>query len=160
MSVRSVSEQKSSPRNDAIRLLARREYSRAELVQRLALRAHAPEAVTACLDELAESGLQSDQRFTESFLRSRVMRGQGPLKIRGELERRGIERALIAETLSDAEREGEVDWFSLAADTLARRFTTTGDSPRERARRERFLASRGFSFDQVRYALEQLVDAN
>ena len=88
------------------------------------------------------------------------MRGQGPLKIRGELERRGIERDLIATTLSTAEQVGEVDWYALAATTLARRFNDTGNSPRERARRERFLASRGFSFDQVRHALEQLNDAN
>lgn len=160
MSARCPNEQGATPRADAIRLLARREYSRAELVQRLALRAHAPEAITASLDELAETGLQSDQRFTESFLRSRVMRGQGPLKIRGELERRGIERDLIAATLSTAEQAGEVDWYALAATTLARRFSSTGSSPRERARRERFLASRGFSFDQVRYALEQLDDSN
>ncbi|HIX62600.1 MAG TPA: recombination regulator RecX [Candidatus Halomonas stercoripullorum] len=160
MSVRCPNEQGATPRDDAIRLLARREYSRAELMQRLTLRAHAPDVVTACLDELAESGLQSDQRFTESFLRSRVMRGQGPLKIRGELERRGIERDLIAATLSAAEQSGEVDWYALAATTLARRFNDTGSSPRERARRERFLASRGFSFDQVRHALEQLNDAN
>ena len=160
MSVDCSDEQGATPRNDAIRLLARREYSRAELVQRLALRAHAPDVITACLDELAESGLQSDQRFTESFLRSRIMRGQGPLKIRGELERRGIERDLITATLSNAEHAGEVDWYALAATTLARRFNDPGDSPRERARRERFLASRGFSFDQVRHALEQLNDAN
>ena len=119
MSARCPNEQGATPRDDAIRLLARREYSRAELAQRLALRAHAPDVVTACLDELAESGLQSDQRFTESFLRSRVMRGQGPLKIRGELERRGIERDLIATTLSTAEQVGEVDWYALAATTLA-----------------------------------------
>ncbi|MBW6390535.1 regulatory protein RecX [Billgrantia antri] len=146
----------SSPRDDAIRLLARREYSRAELAQRLASRAHPPEAIDACLDALAEDGLQSDARFAESFLRSRMMRGQGPLKVRGELERRGVERTLVATTLAAAEQDGEVDWFELAAEALSRRFTHPGDSPRERARRERFLASRGFDFDQIRHALERL----
>ncbi|MGR4069866.1 regulatory protein RecX [Billgrantia sp. C5P2] len=146
----------SSPRDDAIRLLARREYSRAELAQRLAARAHSPEAIDASLDELAGEGLQSDARFAESFLRSRVMRGQGPLKVRAELERRGLERSLIAKTLAEAEQAGEVDWFELATEVLARRFTHSGDSPRERARRERFLASRGFGFEQIRHALERL----
>ncbi|NIC05085.1 regulatory protein RecX [Billgrantia bachuensis] len=146
----------SSPRDDAIRLLARREYSRAELAQRLAARAHSPEAIGACLDELEAEGLQSDARFAESFLRSRVMRGQGPLKVRVELERRGIERPLVATALAEAEQAGEVDWFELAAEALSRRFTHPGDSPRERARRERFLASRGFDFEQIRHALERL----
>src|SRR5690554_4460532 len=154
MSTRSANEQGASPRDDAIRLLARREYSCAELVQRLALRAHAPDVITACLDELAESGLQSDHRFTECFLRSRIVHVQCPLKIRVELERRGIELDLIAATLSNAEHAGEVDRYTLAATTLARRFNDTGASPRERARRERFLATRGFSIDQVLHALE------
>ncbi|WP_370657022.1 RecX family transcriptional regulator, partial [Klebsiella pneumoniae] len=42
---------------------------------------------------------------------------------------------------------------------LARRFTGPGDTPRERARRERFLASRGFDFDQVRHALAHAWDS-
>ncbi|WP_111412934.1 regulatory protein RecX [Billgrantia lactosivorans] len=145
-----------SPRDDAIRLLARREYARAELGQRLAARAHSPEAIEACLDALAAEGLQSDTRFVESFLRSRVARGQGPLKVRAELERRGIARGLIAAALAGAEREGEVDWFELAREVLERRFSGPGDTPRERARRERFLASRGFDFEQIRHALERL----
>ncbi|MGQ4878463.1 regulatory protein RecX [Billgrantia sp. LNSP4103-1] len=149
-------ERASSPRDDAIRLLARREYSRAELVQRLGARGHSAETIAACLDELGAEGLQSDARFAESFLRSRVLRGQGPLKVRAELERRGVERALIAAVLAEAEREGGIDWFELAADALARRFSHSHDSPRERARRERFLASRGFDFEQVRHALECL----
>ncbi|WP_104204994.1 regulatory protein RecX [Billgrantia saliphila] len=145
-----------SPRDDAVRLLARREYSRAELVARLSARSHSSEAIDTCLDELIEQGLQSDARFAESFLRSRVARGQGPLKVRVELERRGIERTQAAAALAAAEQAGEVDWFELAAEALSRRFTHPGDSPRERARRERFLAGRGFDFEQIRYALERL----
>ncbi|MCE8033052.1 regulatory protein RecX [Billgrantia tianxiuensis] len=156
MPVRPEAEHASSPRDDAIRLLARREYSRAELAQRLSVRTHSPEAIDDCLDALAEAGLQSDARFAESFLRSRVTRGQGPLKIRAELERRGVERALIAAVLAEAEQESEVDWFELAREVLERRFSSPGDSPRERARRERFLASRGFDFEQIRHALERL----
>lgn len=156
MPSQSGSERASSPRDDAIRLLARREYARAELAQRLAARAHSAEAIAACLDTLVDEGLQSDTRFVESFVRSRIARGQGPLKVRAELERRGVERALIAAALAEAEREGEVDWFELAAATLARRYSQPDSTPRERARRERFLASRGFEFEHVRYALERL----
>ncbi|MFW6346385.1 MAG: regulatory protein RecX [Halomonas sp.] len=147
-------ESDATPRDDAIRLLARREYARAELAERLAAKGHATAEVDACLDALAEAGLQSDARFAESFLRSRIARGQGPIKIRLELERRGIERALVARAFA----EQEADWFALAAETLARRFSGPGDSPRERARRERFLAGRGFDFEQVRHALAHAWD--
>ncbi|PMR70564.1 regulatory protein RecX [Halomonas heilongjiangensis] len=141
------------PRDDAIRLLARREYSRAELGERLSARGHEASEVQACLDDLAEQGLQSDARFAESFLRSRIARGQGPLKIRAELERRGLDREGIRAAFAASEEAGEADWFALACDTLSRRFPGPGDTPRERARRERFLAGRGFDFDQLRHAL-------
>jgi regulatory protein len=145
-----------SPRDDAIRLLARREYSRAELVERLVRRGHEPGDINDCLAALVEEGLQSDARFAESFLRSRVMRGQGPLKIRSELERRGLDRERIR--IAFSELENEVDWFALAREAVAKRFAGQGDSPRECARRERFLASRGFDFEQVRHALEHAWD--
>ncbi|RDB44779.1 regulatory protein RecX [Halomonas sp. DQ26W] len=150
------SDRDTSPREDAIRLLARREYSRVELAERLAAKGHDTAAIDDCLDALAEQGLQSDSRFAESFLRSRVARGQGPLKIRGELSRRGIDRA----TLEAAFAEAETAWFALACDSLARRFDGPGDSPRERARRERFLASRGFDFEHLRHALSHAWDGD
>lgn len=152
------SANKSTPRDDAIRLLARREYSQAELWQRLSARGHSVQDTETCLASLVEQGLQSDARFAESFVRSRVFRGQGPRRIRADLSQRGIDRALISEALQEAETE--VDWFALAAEVLARRFSGPGDIPRERARRERFLAGRGFDFDQLRYAMAHAWDDN
>ncbi len=148
-----------TPRDDAIRLLARREYSRTELASRLSAKGHAPDAIAECLDVLADQGLQSDTRFAESFLRSRMLRGQGPLKIRQELSQRGIERELIRDAFAEQDDQGEFDWLALACETLARRFSGPGDTPRERARRERFLAGRGFDFDQVRHALARAWDS-
>ncbi|MDX1465932.1 MAG: regulatory protein RecX, partial [Halomonas sp.] len=143
-----------TPRHDAIGLLARREYSRQELVERLTAKGHEAEAIAESLDALAEQGLQSDERFAEGFMRSRILRGQGPLKIRLDLERRGLDREVIRHAFDEAARRGEGDWFALACEALARRFPGPGDTPRERPGRERFLAGRGFDFDQVRHALE------
>lgn len=142
-----------TPHDDAIRLLARREYSRVELERRLAAKGHAVASIAETLDRLADDGLQSDARFAEIFVRSRIARGQGPIKIRAELSERGLDRDLVRAALDDAQASEEIDWFALACATLARRFSGPGDTPRERARRERFLAGRGFDFDQVRHAL-------
>jgi len=156
--MRRPAEAQTTPRDDAIRLLARREHSRAELAERLAAKGHAPGPIDECLDALAEQGLQSDARFAESFLRSRVFRGQGPMKIRLEMERRGLGREEVRDAFAASEQAGEADWFALACEALSRRFTGPGDTPRERARRERFLAGRGFDFDQVRHALAHAWD--
>ena len=147
-----------SPRDDAIRLLARREYSRAELERRLSAKGHAAEEIGQVLDALADEGLQSDERFAEVFVRSRIARGQGPIKIRAGLGERGIDAEQARLALDGIQSGESVDWFELASDTLAKRFSGPGEGPRERARRERFLAGRGFDFDQVRHALAHAWD--
>ncbi len=134
----------------AIQYLARREYSRAELVQRLQSKGVAIEAIDPALDGLAAEGLQSDSRFAEVFVRSRLVRGQGPNRIRADIRQRGID-----DSLTDLAFEAESpDWCELATQALAKRFDDAGASPRERAKRERFLAGRGFEFDQVRHAMQ------
>lgn len=149
----------STPREVAIQLLARREYSRAELVRKLQQKSFEDDDITACLDVLAEQALQSDSRFAESFVRSRIARGQGVIRIKGELRQRGIDQETLAAALAAVEEREDVDWFELARETLARRYTSLGESPKERAKRERFLASRGFNFEQIRYALTCLSDS-
>lgn len=144
-----MSEQERDPREDAIRLLARREYARAELNERLARHGHAPDVIAATLDALAAEGLQSDERFVEHFVRSRINRLQGPRKIHAELKGRGLDDALVRAGLDAA----DVDWFELACQALTRRFASAGDDPRERAKRVRFLASRGFDGEQARHAV-------
>lgn len=145
-----TADSSSTPRDDAIRLLARREYAAAELYGRLTAKGHEPAAVEAAIAQLAGEGLQSDARFVEHFVRSRVHRGQGPVKVRAELGQRGVDNELIGEALRDA----ECDWYALACEVLAKRFSSPGDGPRERARRQRFLAQRGFDAEQARHALE------
>jgi regulatory protein len=145
-----------SPREIAITLLARREYSRAELASRLERNEVAPDEIETCLNALAEQGLQSDARFAESFIRSRILRGQGRRRIESELRQRGVDAATYAAALAEVVAQEDVDWCELAREALSRRFSSPGDTPKERAKRERFLANRGFDFDQIRYALSTL----
>lgn len=142
-----------SAREVAIQLLARREYSRAELARKLQQKSFDDDDISTCLDALAESALQSDARFAESFVRSRISRGQGVIRIKGELRQRGVDGETLMAALTAVEERESVDWFELARETLRRRFSSPGDSSKERAKRERFLATRGFDFEQIRYAL-------
>ncbi len=134
----------------ALRLLAGREHSLRELRTKLKLRGHPASAIEAVLEELAARGLVSDERFAEAFLRSRLERGQGPLKIRAQLRERGVAPGLIDAALGEA----EIDWDSRAAAARSRRF---GESPpadrSEMARQARFLRGRGYSEGQVARAV-------
>ena len=138
-----------TPYEEAIALLARREYTRSELEERLLRHEHPPEEVSALLDRLAEDNLQSDARFVEHFVRSRIARLQGPRKISAELSGRGVERDMIAQALE----ESAADWTSLATEALHRRFDGPGDDMKARAKRQRFLASRGFDGQQCSSAM-------
>lgn len=134
----------------AVRLLARREHSRAELVRKLGERGVPRELVDPVLDSLAARRLQSDQRYAEALVTSRAGRGQGPLRIRRELAERGVAGPLIEAALEEAGQ----DWSELARATRRRRFGV--DPPaewNERVRQSRFLEYRGFSSEQIRFAL-------
>lgn len=135
----------------AVRLLARREHSFVELTRKLGRRGWPAGLVERVLSDLADRGLQSDQRYAESFARSRVAKAYGPMRIRAELAERGIDRVLIDQTL----RELEVDWFASAASWYERRY---GNEPpedfKEKSRRQQALARRGFDHQVIR----ELVD--
>ncbi|BAO44852.1 regulatory protein RecX [Thiolapillus brandeum] len=128
-------------RHAAVRLLAMREHSRKELERKLARR-YAPAVVSQIVDELAEQGLQSDERFTEQYGHSRRNKGYGPVRIQMELAERGVADELISSWLDEIAGE---DWQQLMHQVAERKFgASPADDRREMARRGRFLASRGF----------------
>lgn len=134
----------------AMDLLARREHSLAELREKLAARDFPPEEIEAALAGLSREGLADEGRFVEAFVASRIRKGQGPIRIRAELQDRGIAGDAVAQALA-----GGHDWRALARDVRQRRFGAA--APRdfsERARQARFLEYRGFTAEQVRAALE------
>lgn len=131
----------------AIRLLTRREHAAAELAAKLEQRGFERAAAEEQVAELARAGLQSDQRFAEGYVAERMERGDGPVKIRGGLEARGLAREAV-----DTALEGlEVDWIERAREVARQRFGEEAPTSwRERARRARFLEQRGFPADVVR----------
>lgn len=134
----------------ALGLLVRREHSRLELKRKLDSRGHAPDEVEATLDRLQASGLQSDVRFAEVLVRSRIAQGHGPLRIAAELRQHGLGGAQVERALAAA----EPDWPVLARDLCRRRFRGPATGHAERLRRARFLAGRGFPPAVIRDCLD------
>jgi len=132
----------------AMNILARREHSRKEVRDKL-LQKFDPgtELLDAVLDQLVADDLLSDQRFSEAFVRWRVGKGQGPVRIRMELRERGVDGDAVL-------RECDVDWFALVVEVAHKRFGAgPATDPKQRAKRMRFLQYRGFSGEQIRAAL-------
>ena len=135
----------------ALDLLARREHSRRELEHKLGARGFSEELIAPTLDALEESGALASARFTESFIRARAAKGQGPVRIRAELAERGIDREQAAELLQRA----DIDWAAIASSVRDKRFGPQRPSDfKERARQARFLEYRGFDGGQIGSALK------
>ncbi|TQV85245.1 regulatory protein RecX [Exilibacterium tricleocarpae] len=139
----------------AMNLLARREHARAELLAKLSRRFSDATAVAAAVEQLAAEGLQSDERFCEALVAMRTRKGQGPVRIRLELQERGICANLIDSHLD----ESDSDWVELAREVYRKRFgaavATDTKDPKDRARQMRFLQYRGFTGEQIRRVLER-----
>lgn len=133
-------------------LLARREHSARELRRKLEARGFAPADVSRVLEALAEENLLSERRFAEDFLRARLNRGIGPLRIRNDLRSHGVSDADIDAAL----HELAPDWAELASSVRRRRFgDEIPDAFDERARQVRFLRQRGFGHDDIDHALRR-----
>jgi len=125
----------------ALRHLVRREHSRAELARKLAPYAESPLVLAALLDELACRGQLSDERYAEGRVRA-LARKFGPARIRHDLRQKGVAEHFV----DAASGEGELE---RARAILARKYREPATSPKERARRARFLQGRGFSIDVI-----------
>ena len=138
--------------NKAIQLLSRREYSRHELEKKLYSFAKDVDS-TNMLSRLAEAGYLSDERFAESFIRMKIGQGHGLNRIRFELSQKGIDAELITQTLESL----QVDWFELAAELYQRKYRSQPryEDFKEKNKRMRYMSQKGFSIDEINYALEQ-----
>jgi regulatory protein len=134
----------------AVRLLARREHSTEELKRKLLAKGYAELAVTAVIEKLTAKKLVSDDRYIASFVHHHAKRGQGPVRIRGDLRQQGIDSARIEQEFDST----DLDWNRLAAEVRQRKFGAARPrSLSERAKQARFLQYRGFSADHIRAAM-------
>ena len=130
-------------------MLARRDYACGELAGKLQERGFDAGVVQILVAQLRARRALDDERFAGHFVQYRRARGQGPERIRRELEILGVEATLI-----DAALAAVADWAALARQVRRRRFGAKAPQLwREKGRQARFLQYRGFSNDHIRSAL-------
>lgn len=153
MSENKVSQQITNVLHRAVDLLSRREHSAQELSQKLQKKGFAENDIELVIIRLQEENLQSDDRFTESFVNERIRRGHGPIKIMHELRQKGVTENMV-ENYVNADEE---QWSNLVqlqyqkkyADMKVRDYT-------EWSKRARFLQGRGFTSTQIRSAINSI----
>jgi regulatory protein len=138
-------------RKRAMDLLARREHSRHELLDKLIGKGCSRDIAELVLEELVQDRLLSDERFAESLVQTRRSQGHGPVRIRHDLRQKGVADGLIDRWLDERSEE----WMEIISRVRCQKF---GDALpadySERARQARFLQSRGFTSEQIRRALK------
>ena len=136
-------------RKKAMDFLARREYGQTELIRKLADKGYDYDVAAQAIVQLTDEGLQSDQRFAESFVQSRINQGKGPVRIRLDLGQRGISDSTVEIAIEDA----GPDWRALAREQRHKKFGASAPSDfKEKARQMRFLQYRGFEQDHIQSA--------
>ena len=153
-----------SIRFSAMNILAGREHSLSELRNKLRQKSRRnldnteqqegavadeqfDDLIEIVLEQLLQDSLLDDRRFTESFVRSRISRGKGPIKIRHELMERGISSELIDDYLD----ESYEFWQATMAAVRSKRFGVQyPENYKEQTKQSRFLYQRGFGSELIR----------
>lgn len=135
-----------------LRLLARREHSQKELLDKLALRGFERDDVGPVIQEMAERNWQNDERYAECYVRQRIQNGYGPIRIRYELQQRGINDADL-----DAQAEEQGGWQNLLLDLYCGKYDDQKSlTQNEWLKRSRFLQQRGFGGEMIKRLFAEL----
>ena len=148
--------QPKSLRQRALEYLGKREYSYAELGQKLKTYLAEDEdfeVITAILDDFKTRGWLSDKRFTEQIVHARQAKF-GVAKIAHELREKGVSAELIAGAVEQV-KGNELD---NAVEIWRKKFKGAPENRDEWAKQTRFLQSRGFGFDTIKKVLNSKLD--
>lgn len=137
-------------RSYAFAVLTRKEYSKAELIEKLALYAQDRDEVMELVEELAQQRYQSDQRVAETVLASQKRKGKGPARIQLALKNKKIDQDLIADEMQ------EIDWTEQAYQLKLKKYgAEVTKDPKLKAKQIRFLQYRGFDLDTIFKAISR-----
>ena len=133
----------------ALDALARRDHAAEDLRRKLLEKGYDAVVVAPLLDALRAEKLLDDRRYAENFVAYHAARGQGPIRVRADLRRHGLEGTLVEECL-----DAFPEWIVHLRQVRQKKFGAKLPSTyADRQRQARFLGYRGFTSAQIRSAL-------
>jgi regulatory protein len=135
-----------------LRLLARREHSCIELLNKCLLKGFDRQNSLAVINELAEQGWQSNSRFAEAYARSRMQKGYGAVAIAYELSQNDIYAVnldTIVETVAGS-------WLALIEQVYYKKYHYSDFNRSEWTKRYQFLLQRGFPSSLINTFYKQM----
>lgn len=135
----------------ALRLLEKRDYSKAELAAKLVEKGEDPAEAGAVSERMAELGFVNDENYAGMVVRHYAAKGYGRARIREELRRRRVPRELWDAALLELPEQADTVERLLAAKLRGR--APEGDDLRRACAA---LIRRGFSWEEVSSAAKRL----
>ena len=134
-------------RKKLLDLLSRREHSKHELILKLERRVESVEKLKDELNKLSEEKLQSDLRFSESYIRSRYNSGFGPTRIKYDLSLRKVNDSII----TNAFDQTDLNWTEkLKKENVKKYGVDKSENMQELSKRVKFFVQRGFEKEMIR----------
>jgi regulatory protein len=129
----------------ALRALASREYTRAEIAIKLKPFEEEPGQLDKILNELQAKDFINDQRAADSLVHRRSSK-LGASRVLHELRAKGVDAAMVSQAASQL-KATELD---RAKEVWRRKFGEPADDAAQRLKQMRFLAGRGFAPEVIR----------
>lgn len=130
----------------ALQWLSRRDYSAAQLRQKLQDKGASPEQCVAVAAWSVDAGYLDEQRFLSMLIRTRSRQGYGYRYLQQECRQHKLDEQLLAAAVA----EQQLDWWQLAAQCYNKKY---GDTPcadfKDKQKRMAYLQRRGFSYEQI-----------
>ena len=142
-----------SLRQRALEYLSKREYSAAELAQKLKGYAEEADDIAALIADFKVRGWLSDARYAEQMVHARQAKF-GTARVAHELREKGVDDALISEAIAGLQ-DNEVE---RAREVWRKKFKAAPTTREEWAKQARFLQSRGFTFEVIKQILNRQVE--
>ena len=139
-----------SSKEAAIQLLSRRDHGQYELYQKLSMKGYEESDIDIAINFCLDHNYLDDLRYAKSQIRQHVYKGHGERRIRQELNQKRVAESVIEQAMAEEPQ----DWFELAKQAAEKKFKgVKAKDQKEYAKQVRFLQYRGYSFDQISYAL-------
>lgn len=140
----------SDTRQAILNLLAKRDHSQQEIIQKLTAKGYPLEELQEIITDLIKTNLINDHRLTENYIQSRRNKGYGPKRIDLELQQRGIANEVIAAYLQINDNA----WLVEAYKVWQKHFKNKAQDYKNKAKQMRFLMYRGFTTAHIARILE------
>ena len=126
-------------------LLSRREHSEKEIYMKLIKFVESKIRLNDEIEKLKNEDLLSDTRFSEAYMRSRFNSGFGPVRIKYELNKKGVSKILIDRALI----ETDLDWDQKMTDEYKKKYDSNRTKDQNFLKISKFLLYRGFDLEKI-----------